>query len=40
MSQIEGPIGLQNLRQELNERASIRSNGAVKELVIRTLVVQ
>jgi flagellar protein FliL len=40
MSQIQGPIGLQNLRQDLNERASIRSNGAVKELVIKTLVIQ
>jgi flagellar FliL protein len=40
LAQIEGPIGLQNLRQDLNERASIRSGGAVKELVIRTLVLQ
>ncbi len=39
-AQIQGPIGLQNLRQDLNERAAIRSNGAVKELVIKTLVVQ
>ncbi len=40
VSQIQGPIGLQNLRQDLNERASIRSNGSVKELVIKTLVIQ
>jgi flagellar FliL protein len=40
VSQIQGPIGLQNLRQDLNERASIRSNGAVKELVMKTLVIQ
>lgn len=40
VAQIQGPIGLQNLRQDLNERASIRSNGAVKELVIKTLVIQ
>jgi flagellar FliL protein len=40
LSQIEGPIGLQNIRQDLNERAAIRSNGKVSELIIRTLVVQ
>jgi flagellar FliL protein len=40
LSQIQGPAGLQNLRDDLNERASIRSGGSVKELVIRTLVVQ
>jgi flagellar protein FliL len=40
VSQIQGPIGMQNLRQDLNERAATRSGGAVKELVIRTLVLQ
>jgi flagellar FliL protein len=40
VAQIQGPIGMQNLRQDLNERAAIRSGGAVKELVIRTLVLQ
>ena len=40
VTQIQGPIGLQNLRQDLNERASIRSSGAVKELVMKTLVIQ
>ena len=40
LTQIQGPIGLQNLRQDLNERAAIRSSGAVKELAIRTLVLQ
>ncbi len=40
LAQIEGPIGLQNVRQDLNERASIRSGGKVTELIIRTLVVQ
>ena len=38
--QIEGPAGLLDLREELNERAATRSNGAVGEVVIRTLVVQ
>ncbi len=40
LAQIEGPIGLQNIRQDLNERASIRSGGKVTELIVRTLVVQ
>jgi flagellar FliL protein len=40
LAQIQGIAGLQNLRQDLNERVAIRSNGAVKELVIRTLVLQ
>jgi flagellar FliL protein len=40
LSQIQGAAGLQNLRDDLNERAAIRSGGSVKELVIRTLVVQ
>jgi flagellar protein FliL len=40
LTQIQGIAGLQNLRQDLNERVAIRSNGAVKALVIRTLVLQ
>jgi flagellar FliL protein len=40
LTQIQGVAGLQNLRQDLNERVAIRSNGAVKEIVIRTLVLQ
>ena len=40
LSQIEGPSGLQNLREDLAERARIRSEGRVTELVIQTMVVQ
>ena len=40
VAQLEGPIGLQNLRQDLSERVAVRSVGKVSELVIRTLVVQ
>jgi flagellar protein FliL len=40
LSQIQGAAGLQNLRDDLNERAATRSGGSVKELIIRTLVVQ
>jgi flagellar FliL protein len=40
VAELEGPIGLQNLRQDLSERVAIRSAGKVGELIIRTLVVQ
>ena len=40
LQQLEGPIGLENIRQDLNERAAMRSGGKVREFVIRTLVVQ
>ncbi len=40
LKQIEGPIGLENLRQELGERAVTRTAGKMREFVIRTLVVQ
>lgn len=40
LSQIQGPAGLQSLRDDLNERVALRTNGVAKELVIRTLVVQ
>lgn len=40
MAQIGGASGLQNLREDLNERAAIRSEGRVRELIIQTLVVQ
>jgi flagellar protein FliL len=39
-TQIEGARGLQYLREDLNERAVIRSGGKVRELIIETLVVQ
>jgi flagellar protein FliL len=40
LAQIGGASGLQQLREDLNERASIRSEGLVRELIIQTLVVQ
>ncbi len=40
LTQLQGPIGLQAIREDLNERAAIRSDGKVRELVLRTLVVQ
>ena len=39
--QLQGASGLQNLREDLNERApSVRSDGKVTEVVIEALVVQ
>jgi flagellar protein FliL len=40
LKQLEGPVGLQSIREDLNERAATRSGGRVREFVIRTLVVQ
>ena len=40
LHQLEGPIGHENLRQDLSERAATRSGGKVHAFVIRTLVVQ
>ena len=40
LKQLEGPVGLEAMRQDLNERVSTRSEGKVREFVIRTLVVQ
>jgi flagellar FliL protein len=36
--QIEGASGFQHLRSDLEERASVRSGGAVKGILIRTLL--
>ena len=38
--QFEGSRGLQHLRDDLIERANIRSSGKVRELIIETLVIQ
>ncbi len=40
LTQLQGASGLQYLRQDLNDLVTTRSSGAVKALVIRTLVVQ
>jgi flagellar protein FliL len=40
LKQLEGPVGLENLRQDLKERAATRLDGKVREFIIRTLVVQ
>ncbi len=40
LAQVGGASGLQHLREDLNERAAIRSEGQVRELIIQALVVQ
>jgi|EndMetStandDraft_5_1072996.scaffolds.fasta_scaffold171769_2 flagellar protein FliL len=40
LEQIEGPSGFQHLREDLNDRVRIRSQGKVRELLIEALVVQ
>lgn len=40
VAQFEGARGLQHLRDDLTERANIRSSGKVRELIIETLVIQ
>ncbi len=39
-AQLQGASGLQHLREDLNERASLRSDGRIHEMVIEMLVVQ
>lgn len=40
IADLQGASGLELLREDLNERASIRSDGHIKELIIEMLVVQ
>lgn len=40
LAQLQGASGLQHLRQDLNERAAIRTRGKVREFIIHSLVVQ
>jgi flagellar FliL protein len=38
LPQVEGASGFQHLKEDLEERARIRSNGRVKKILIRTLL--
>ncbi len=40
VSQLEGAEGLQHLREDLGERAAMRSDGHVRDVLIEALVVQ
>ena len=37
---LQGPIGLENIRQDLRDRALVRSGGKIDELLLKTLVLQ
>ncbi len=38
LAQVEGASGFQHLKEDLEERASIRSKGRVKKILIKTLI--
>ena len=40
LSQVQGARGLRHLREDLNERVAIRTDGKAKELLIQGMVVQ
>ena len=40
VTDLQGPVGLENIRQDLRDRALVRSNGVVDELLLKTLVLQ
>jgi len=40
LSQIEGPSGLRFLKDDLLDRAKVRTDGQVRDIVIKTLVVE
>ncbi|GGB60100.1 flagellar protein [Roseibium aquae] len=40
ITHLEGGVALQHLREDLNERARIRSEGHVEELILESMVIQ
>ena len=40
IDQIEGPSGFQHLREDLNDRVRVRSEGKISELVITSMIVE
>ncbi|MTH96619.1 flagellar basal body-associated FliL family protein [Roseibium sp. RKSG952] len=40
ISHLEGAVGLQHLREDLNDRAQLRSDGEVVEVIVESLVIQ
>ena len=40
VTQLQGASGLQHLREDLNDRVALRSDGRVKELMIEMLVIE
>ena len=40
VTEIEGASGFQHLREDLNDRVRVRSDGRVRDLVIHTFIVE
>jgi len=40
LSQVQGPSGFQNLREDLKDRVRVRSNGKAQDLVIQALIIE
>jgi flagellar FliL protein len=40
LAQVQGPSGFQHLREDLNDRVRVRSEGKVHDLVIQALVIE
>lgn len=40
VTQLQGASGLQHLREDLNDRAALRSDGRIKEMMIEMLVIE
>jgi flagellar protein FliL len=40
IDQIEGPSGFQHLREDLNDRVRVRSEGKASELIIQSLILE
>ena len=40
VSDLEGATGLQNLREDLDQRARVRAEGNVREFILETMVIQ
>jgi flagellar protein FliL len=40
IEQIEGPTGFQHLREDLNDRVRLRSEGKVLELIVQSLILE
>lgn len=40
LHQVEGPSGFQHLKDDLNERAAMRSEGRIKSLLVRALLIE
>lgn len=40
LTQIQGPSGFQSLREDLDERVRIRSEGKIKELIVQSMILE